>query len=134
MITPKTPQVNPAPRPNRNYHQHGGGRGFVLGSVIVPQEYGYYGDVGGVTANGLYKRYLVWFTTKYGTSKKPLSFSRWLVWAKNQEFFNASGPDKTQEIPIDKTMEKVKNTGKQIGFTLAIVASVVLILAFAKTK
>ncbi|PCJ55953.1 MAG: hypothetical protein COA79_20300 [Planctomycetota bacterium] len=57
----------------------------IVKEVQAPTHKGPYGDVTGVPASGLYKRYESWYTKKHdGSTEGMLPFSEWLYWAKEQ--------------------------------------------------
>lgn len=111
--------TTPAPRPRMDRPQQG--RAEVhYSSVLVPAEYGYYGDIDGVSPNGMYKRYLGWFMGKYGTSKKPLAFKDWLVWARSKRLvLNTDGA--SEVVPSTDDVKKVAaGTGKRVAVAILI--------------
>lgn len=105
--------------------------------IVVPYAYGYYGTES--TPNRMYKKYLSWFMAKYGTSKTPLTFKQWLKWAKDKgmltSYMGGDGTEQVEEVVSETKVEKtLKNTGKKIAFTIAIIAAVGLAVSFAGSK
>jgi len=95
-------------------------------SVLVPTQYGYYGDINGKSPNTMYKKYLTWFAKNNEPNKKPLNFKNWLVWAHSKGMvMKASGPEiaETQEIK-----EAAKGAGKQIAIAVAIAIGIGLLI------
>ena len=105
---------------------------LVLGSVIIPTHYGYYGDVNGITVNQMYARYLKWFIGKYGNEKQPLSFRDWIVWAKRSGVvpkYSATGVE-TQVVAAEEEKEKVAVEKATKGIAVAAVWAMAIIAIF----
>ena len=97
-------------------------------SVLVPAEYGYYGDINNVSANGMYKRYLGWFIGKYGDSKKPLTFKEWLVWAHKKGLVVSADGEKPVAPGVEEVKAAASGTGKRIAVAILIAMAVVLVI------
>ena len=96
-------------------------------SVLVPAEYGYYGDINNVSANGMYKRYLSWFIGKYGDSKRPLTFKEWLLWAHKKGLVVSA--DGVKGAPgVDEVKAAATGTGKRIAVAILLAMAVVLVI------
>ena len=52
-------------------------------NVTAPKKHTKMGKLTG-SPNTLYKRYVAWFKTEYGTEKPPLAFKEWIKWAKHK--------------------------------------------------
>lgn len=109
-----------------------------LDSVDTARHHGEFGNIFKASPNAMYRKYRSWFDKKYGTLKKPLSFKEWLKWAHEKEMVKKRSVDATpaavEREETEKVVEVVKNTGKKIAMLVAVVASIGLIMAFAKTK
>lgn len=98
--------------------------GIIYDVVPIHAQYGYYGNVAGVSANALYNKYITWFVAKYGTSKNLMKFSEWIVWAKNKGLvLNAGGAEEPSE-EVKAAAKAAMGTGKKVAIALLVVAAV----------
>lgn len=104
--------------------------GVIYDDVVIPAEYGYYGDINGVSANAMYNRYLAWFIGKYGNSKSPLHFKEWIKWAKSKGLvLNANAETSAEAKDATKA---VMGTGRKIAIAVLVVMAVAIAISMAK--
>ena len=104
--------------------------------ISVEKRQGLYGNTEKKSANQLYKKYVAWFTDKYGAEKKPLDFKGWIEWAihkgiiqrnETPDTLNAT-PEENQSTP-DKVIDNVVRKRK---ITIAVILLLVSIYGIAK--
>lgn len=69
----------------------------------------------GESPNKMYKNYIAWFKKTYDSSKKPLAFKTWLVWAQNKGVVMSADGDSSK--PIMQTLE-VKIREIQLSYVM----------------
>ena len=74
----------------------------------------------------MYKRYLGWFMEKYGTSKTPLTFKEWLVWARRKNLvLNTDGPEAKS---VEEVKKAAMGTGKRVAVGILIAMAALFLI------